>query len=181
MWLVDLVEKLDLSPTPTDYADETYDAIKRMVIASGIENVGNAYLLATSMQREDYGLMEHFVNAFRQAVKQTNRTEGTQIPPLAAALLLLRAIQKELPMWVTTIKHDIGKRQNPGRMTEMELLGLCEKAIDQGREQERSYISKSSPKGPNRNKSTPALNAIGSASNSTPKRNMPPKGTKAFK
>ena len=85
MWLVkqlntELVEKLDLSPTPTDYADETYDAIKRMVIGSGIEDVGNAYLLATSMQQEDYGSMEHFINAFRQAIKQANRTEGTQIP-----------------------------------------------------------------------------------------------------
>jgi Reverse transcriptase (RNA-dependent DNA polymerase) len=182
MWLVkqlntDLVEKLDLSPTPTDYADETYDAIKRMVIGSGIEDIGNAYLLATSIQREDYGSMEHFVHAFRQAVKQANRTEGTQIPPLAAALLLLRAIQKELPMWVTTVKHDIGKRQNPGRMTEMELLDLCEKAIDQGREQERSYVSKSNLKGSNTIRPTP----ISNTTNSTPKRNMPPKGTKAFK
>ena len=186
MWLVkqlntELVEKLDLSPTPTDLADETYDAIKRMVIGSGIEDVGNAYLLATSMQREDYGSMEHFINAFRQAIKQANRTEGTQIPPLAAALLLLRGIQKELPMWVTTIKHDIGKRKNPGSITEMELLDLCEKAIDQGREHERSYVSRSDPKGSSRNRSAPAPNMANSTPFSTPKRNMPPRGTKAYK
>ncbi|KAN0070940.1 hypothetical protein V8E54_011105 [Elaphomyces granulatus] len=61
---------------------------------------------------------------------------------------------------LNTILYDIGKRQNPGRMTEMELLGLCEKAIDQDLH------------GP-----TP----ISNTTNSTPKRNMPPKGTKAFK
>lgn len=36
MWLIKqldakLVEKMDLSPTPTDYVDETYDTIKRIV------------------------------------------------------------------------------------------------------------------------------------------------------
>ncbi|KAL1979854.1 hypothetical protein VTN96DRAFT_5062 [Rasamsonia emersonii] len=70
-----LVEKIDLSPTPTDYADETYDAIKRMVTGCGLEDVGNSYLLATSMKREDYGTMEQYINAFRQAVKKANRVD----------------------------------------------------------------------------------------------------------
>ena len=94
------------------------------------------------MRREDYRTMEQFANAFRQAVKQANRSPGTQIPPLAAALLLLRVIQNELPIWVTAIKLDIGTQNNT--LTESELLELYEKAIDQGRERERSYVAKSS-------------------------------------
>ncbi|KKA16462.1 hypothetical protein T310_9938 [Rasamsonia emersonii CBS 393.64] len=120
-----LVEKIDLSPTPTDYADETYDAIKRMVTGCGLEDVGNSYLLATSMKREDYGTMEQYINAFRQAVKKANRVDGTYIQPLAVTLLMLRGIQNKLPMWVTT-SH---RRPEPGKMTEIELLELCEKAI----------------------------------------------------
>lgn len=43
MWLIKqldtkLVEKIDLSPTPTDYADETYEAIKRIVTGGDILN-----------------------------------------------------------------------------------------------------------------------------------------------
>lgn len=80
--------------------------------------------------------MDQYINAFRQAVRNANRIDGTQIQPRAAALLMLRGIQNKLPMWVTTIKYNISKRAEPGKMTEMELLELCEKAIDQGRERE---------------------------------------------
>jgi hypothetical protein len=90
---VGLVEKLDLSPTPVEFADEIYDAMKRMVTGSDLEDIANNYLFETSM-RQDYGTMEQFVNAFRQAVKQANRSSGTLIPPLAVALLLLRGIRR---------------------------------------------------------------------------------------
>ena len=125
-----------------EFADDIYSSIKRIVTGTGLEDIGNNYLLATSMRREDYRTMEQFANAFRQAVKQANRSPGTQIPPLAAALLLLRVIQNELPIWVTAIKLDIGTQNNT--LTESELLELYEKAIDQGRERERSYVAKSS-------------------------------------
>ena len=35
----------------------------------------------------------------------------------------------DLPIWVTTITHDISKTKNPGKMTEEELLALYEKAF----------------------------------------------------
>ena len=41
----------------------------------------------------------------------------------------------------TTVKLDIGKHNNV--LTELELLDLYEKTIDQGRERERSYVAKS--------------------------------------
>lgn len=137
-----MFEKLGLSPTPTVYADETYDAIKRLATGSGLEDFANSYLLATSMKREDFGTIEQYVNAFRQAVQNANRQEGMSIQPLAASLLLLRGLQDDLPIWVTTIKHDISKTKNPGKMTEEELLALYEKAVDQGRNRERSYVSR---------------------------------------
>src|ERR1700735_2453348 len=137
-----MFEKLGLSPTPTVYADETYNAIKRLATGSGLEDFANSYLLATSMKREDFGTIEQYANAFRQAVQNANRQEGMSIQPLAASLLLLRGLQDDLPIWVTTIKHDISKAKNPGKMTEEELLALYEKAVDQGRNRERSYVSR---------------------------------------
>jgi hypothetical protein len=62
-----MFEKLGLSPTPTVYADETYDAIKRLATGGGLEDFANSFLLATSMKREDFGTIEQYVNAFRQA------------------------------------------------------------------------------------------------------------------
>lgn len=51
---------------------------RRMVTGSGLEDIRNNYLLATSnsMRREDYGTMEQFINVFRQAVKQANCSPG---------------------------------------------------------------------------------------------------------
>src|SRR6202161_2620864 len=181
---VNLIERLDLSPTPVEFADDIYSSIKRMVTGTGLEDIGNNYLLATSMRREDYGTMEQFVNAFRQTVKQANRSPGTQIPPLAAALLLLRAIQNELPIWVTAIKLDIGKQNNT--LTESELLDLYEKAIDQGRERERSYVAKSLerkdkiPKPKTSRSSSPSPN-LPELSGTMKRRNEPPRDMSAIK
>jgi len=97
-----------------EFADEIYDAIKRMVTGTGLEDIGNNYLLATSMRREDYGTMEQFVNAFRQAVKQANRSPGTQIPPLAAALNAADDVGQAIAVEVTHLDVDPIDRRAPG-------------------------------------------------------------------
>jgi len=141
-------------------------------------------LLATSMKREDFGTIEQYVNAFRQAVQNANRQEGMSIQPLAASLLLLRGLQDDLPIWVTTIKHDISKTKNPGKMTEEELLALYEKAVDQGRNRERSYISRDKKISPPQK--APQLQSNLSQGFQTPrsfetKRKLPPKGMSPWK
>lgn len=141
-----ILEKLEMSPTPTIYADEAYTAIKRIVIGAGLEGIGHTYLLATSMKREEFGSMEQYIDAFRKAVKTANQNSGTVIPPLAAAYLLLRGIENELPMWVTTMKHDMESKPDPNKFTELQLMELYEKAIDKGKDREHSYLSKSSDK-----------------------------------
>ena len=60
-----MFEKLGLSPTPTVYADETYNAIKRLATGSGLEDFASSYLLATSMKTQDFRTIEQYVNAFR--------------------------------------------------------------------------------------------------------------------
>ena len=106
-------------------------------MATVLEDFANSYLLATSMKREDFGTIEQYVSAFRKAVQNANRQEGMSVQPLAAS---------RTTGWPTnlgsTIKHDISKNKNPGKMTEEDLLALYEKAVDQGRNRERSYVSK---------------------------------------
>lgn len=92
-----MFEKLGVFPISTIYADEIYNAIKRLATGSGLEDFANSYLLATSMKRQDFGTIEQYVNAFRQAVQNANRQEGTSIQLLAASLLdlLLRGLQDD--------------------------------------------------------------------------------------
>jgi hypothetical protein len=129
------------------------------------------------MKREDYGTMDQYINAFRQAVRQANRTKGTQIQPFAATLLMSRGVQNEIPMWATTIKYELSKRQNPNNMTEMELLDLCEKAIDRGKQRDRSYISKDKKAKPTQSSTTSKRRN----NENSEKRNSPPRGMSIIK
>jgi hypothetical protein len=183
-----IVQKLTVSSTPIDYADDVYAAIKRSVIGHGHEQAGFSYLAAVSMKRQDYGTTEQFVTAFRRHVQIANR-QNTPISPYSAALLLTEALKEEMPIWVETVRYNF-RPTIATDMAENELLTLYEQAIDKGREREKSFAaakpqSQTAKKGGNSNETRASNNPKRGRDNPTEsrprKRQVPPQGMSIYK
>jgi len=84
------------------------------------------------MKRSQYGTIEQYVTAFRDAVQRANNLD-LQITPWCAATLLLEELSKELPNWAAAVEcawpKDIHKRMAP-----QDWQQLCQDAIDRGRD-----------------------------------------------
>jgi GAG-pre-integrase domain len=136
-WLVNqvdshIIDELRQLPNIPQYADECFQAIKTIVVGQGHTELRSVWKRAVRMQRSQYGTIEQYVTAFRDAVQRANNLD-LQITPWCAATLLLEELSKELPNWTAAVECAWPKDIHT-KMKAQDWQQLCQDAIDRGRD-----------------------------------------------
>lgn len=134
-WLVlqlsrDVVQQLMRTTHPIIYVDETYDAIRRIVMCDDHTPLGIMYTKVFDMKRSSYATIAEHVADFRKSVKLANCLKLT-IMPFCAIIILLHELEAELPIWAAQV--DASFTSNDAQLvTEADFLALCDTAIEKG-------------------------------------------------
>lgn len=134
-WLVlqiepSLVQELLITTNPTKYADEAYEAIKRLVLGHGHTLARTAYMKVFNMKRSFYASISQYVDDYRLSIRISNNL-GCTITPYCACLLLLRELEPELPTWTASIELAFASTAAT-TLRERDFLKLCATAIEKG-------------------------------------------------
>ncbi|PYH90776.1 hypothetical protein BO71DRAFT_401924 [Aspergillus ellipticus CBS 707.79] len=111
-WIMLQVDKtfLDrhrLHQNPKEYADETFDCIRKAVDREGVLRKRTEILKLMTMSRRDYDQATQYVRAFEEAVILTDRL-GCGITPYTAAVVLLHNLRLEPGYWAAAMALEVG-------------------------------------------------------------------------
>jgi hypothetical protein len=140
-WLVTIISKEIFSGLFSGhwkwkYADETFEAIKTIVMGHGHNTAHIVVTQALDTRRSQFGTVEHYVNVFKARVQEANRvTNATIVLPWTACSMLLKGLEPEFPAWAKINQRDLLSPNKANNMEESEFLKLCAEAIDEGRAQ----------------------------------------------
>ena len=136
-WLVlqisrDIVEQLLITTDSTVYADEMYEAIRKIVLGYGHTLACTAYMKVFNMKRIFYATIPQFVYDFCNSVKLSNNLYCTIIF-YCTSFILLQELEAELPIWTIYIEGKFGSKAAQ-LTTEHEFLKICNLVIEKGKD-----------------------------------------------
>jgi hypothetical protein len=107
MWLVlqldkEVADDVALHPDNSMYADKTYAIILNVVQGQGMIETGDNFIRAVEIKREEFTTMEQFVKAMNAQIELANENDAV-ITPYMTALLFLRKVESDLPVWFESI------------------------------------------------------------------------------
>ncbi|RDW86082.1 uncharacterized protein DSM5745_02724 [Aspergillus mulundensis] len=138
-WLVgqlskELFRRVSQSPYPSEFADDAWTAIKRVVMGNGVPQISKAALALFDMRAAQFGKISEFIGAYLDAWDVGNQL-GVAPTPGVAAIFILREIKAEMTAWVV-VKESTITEANLKSCTEDHFRRLCDDARAQAESNE---------------------------------------------
>ncbi|KAL6238853.1 hypothetical protein BDW75DRAFT_189136 [Aspergillus navahoensis] len=163
----DLKRRVAETTLPTEYADDCYNTISRILLGQGVPQISEAANKLHMMTRTGFSSALEFIRAYRSAWTTASRL-GVATTPLAAALILLNQLEADFSTWIPTVEASLTEDVR-NDYTEATFLQLCDDAQARAsREISLAAAALRAPQ-PSRDNSNPS-----SSTRSNPRR--PPKG-----